>query len=588
MKKRGLCFLMACVLSAGMFLTDSGSVNMGMIKAEAGENLKQPVIEADSQMMAGQKVTWDCVYFGYYPQTEIVSDSSQCGTSKNKFWGSDEDYEADAQLYQQLQTAKYTKNGDTIIEGVKYRRIKKEDTTYASSGAGSEIQNYYRWTNTVPCHYFRYEPIKWRVLDVDSASGKVLLLSDIILDDIQYNQSKCDVTWKTSTVRSWLNGYGAAENADGVDFRKKNFIDTAFREPDKSAVITQQIPNNKNYEYGTDGGENTEDAVFELSEEEAYLSASAKAYGFLSKYEIHDEAKRAKSSTYAKAMGAWSNHEEGYEGNGIWWMRSPGQEENFAAYICNYGLIRPYGIAADSNQIGVRPSLYADLWTDRLTYAGTVSSDGTKESVTAPAADVFSDEVLEYVDDSAVTVPAKPASKVLVSSISLKSSLSKKIAAGKKVRINLQVSPSNASNKSVTWKSSNKKYAAVDKNGVVKTLSAGKGKTVTITAEAKDGSGKRASIKLKIMKDRVKSISLSGTKKIARGKSTKLKLKVKTTGKSANKSVKWTSSNTKIAKVSQKGKVTIFKTAKKGAVVKITAKALDGTNKKKTIKIKVK
>lgn len=51
--------------------------------------------------------------------------------------------------------------------------------------------------------------------------------------------------------------------------------------------------------------------------------------------------------------------------------------------------------------------------------------------------------------------------------------------------------------KAVTW-SSNKEYATVTSKGVIKALKAGKGKTVKITAKAKDGSGKKATIKIKI------------------------------------------------------------------------------------------
>ena len=35
-------------------------------------NLSDPRIEKDSSMKAGQKVTWDCVWFGSYPQAEVV------------------------------------------------------------------------------------------------------------------------------------------------------------------------------------------------------------------------------------------------------------------------------------------------------------------------------------------------------------------------------------------------------------------------------------------------------------------------------------------------------------------------------------
>ena len=73
------------------------------------------------------------------------------------------------------------------------------------------------------------------------------------------------------------------------------------------------------------------------------------------------------------------------------------------------------------------------------------------------------------------------------------SGLSHKIAVGKKVALQAPVTPSNATDKSVIWKSSNTKYADVNSKGVVSIKRAGEGKIVTITAAAGDGSGKQTS-----------------------------------------------------------------------------------------------
>ena len=55
-------------------------------------------------------------------------------------------------------------------------------------------------------------------------------------------------------------------------------------------------------------------------------------------------------------------------------------------------------------------------------------------------------------------------------------------------------------NSKIEWTSSNNKYATVNSKGVVTAKKAGIGKTVTITAKATDGSGKKATIKIKIKK----------------------------------------------------------------------------------------
>ncbi len=175
---------------------------------------------------------------------------------------------------------------------------------------------------------------------------------------------------------------------------------------------------------------------------------------------------------------------------------------------------------------------------------------------------------------------------VKVSSIKL-SAASKEIAAGKKIKLTTSVFPADATNKAVTYKSSNTKYASVDKTGKVTVKKAGAGKTVTITATAADGSGKSASYKIKIMKSAVKSVKIKAAKTVKAGKKVKAKVTVKTTGKKANKKLKWTSSNTKYATVSSKG-VIKTKKAGKGRTVKITAAATDGSGKKSTVKIKIK
>ncbi len=192
--------------------------------------------------------------------------------------------------------------------------------------------------------------------------------------------------------------------------------------------------------------------------------------------------------------------------------------------------------------------------------------------------------VMEY---EAGTAPADETPKaVKVAGITINTSASYKIAAGRKVKLTAEVSPANASDKTVEWKSSNTRYAAVNSAGKVTTKKAGAGKTVKITAKAKDGSGKKSECKIKIMKHVVKKISLKAQKTVRAGKKIKIKATVKTTGKKANKKLEWKSSNTAYAAVNEKGVVTAKK-AGKGKTVKITAKAKDGSGKKKTVAIKI-
>ena len=172
-----------------------------------------------------------------------------------------------------------------------------------------------------------------------------------------------------------------------------------------------------------------------------------------------------------------------------------------------------------------------------------------------------------------------------VSKISI-TGLSGKIAAGKKIKLSAKVTPQNATDRSVKWKSSNTKVASVSQSGVVTLKKGSGGKSVKITVAAQDGSGVKATYKITSQKGVVKKVSISGRKPVKAGKSLQLKGKV-SASKGANKKLKWESSNKKYATVSSSGKVKA-KAAGKGKKVKITASATDGSGKKKTVTIAIK
>lgn len=74
-----------------------------------------------------------------------------------------------------------------------------------------------------------------------------------------------------------------------------------------------------------------------------------------------------------------------------------------------------------------------------------------------------------------------------VSSIQI-TALSNNVKAGNAINLAATITPSDATNKNISWSSSNNDYATVDANGKVTTKLAGAGKTVTITATSLDGS----------------------------------------------------------------------------------------------------
>lgn len=220
-------------------------------------------------------------------------------------------------------------------------------------------------------------------------------------------------------------------------------------------------------------------------------------------------------------------------------------------------------------------------WTSSNEAVVTVDAAGKLTAKTAGKAIITA-----VTSDGNVMYCIVTVENIKVSKITIATTTSNKIATGKKVTLKATVTPSNAYNKGVTWKSSNTKVATVSSSGVVTTKKKMGGKTVTITATAKDGSGKKASYKIYVMKGVVKKVYISGVKSVKAGK--KLYLKGKTSASSgANRTLKWSSSNTKYAKVSSKGTVTTYKAGKKKSV-RITARAVDGSGKSKTVTIKIK
>ena len=232
----------------------------------------------------------------------------------------------------------------------------------------------------------------------------------------------------------------------------------------------------------------------------------------------------------------------------------------------------------------VAPSNTTDkvVWKSSNTKVATVSANGTVKAVKAGTA-VITATAGKVKATCKVTV-ANPVYKV--TSIKLAAAPSRYITAGKRVQLRATITPSNATNKAVTWKSSNTRIATVSSTGIVTFNKNAGGKKVTITATAKDGSKKYARITLACMKGSVKSIRLSGKTTVTNGQSTKVTAAVTSQGGSANRSLTWSSSNTKLATVDKYGKVKTIK-GKKGTVT-ITARATDGSGKKATIKIRIK
>lgn len=153
---------------------------------------------------------------------------------------------------------------------------------------------------------------------------------------------------------------------------------------------------------------------------------------------------------------------------------------------------------------------------------------------------------------------------------------------GETKKVVATVAPDNATDKTVTWASSDEKVATVTADGTVTAVAPGK---ATITATAGD---KKATCEITVKYANLESIKVTPTSsKIAYGKKVQLKA-VANTPNAKIASVEWSVDKSKYAKVSKSGKVTTKK-AGKGKTVKVTAKVTDtnGNVVSKTVKVKI-
>lgn len=256
------------------------------------------------------------VYFGTYPQSE-VTDADTIGKI-NKVLGADN-------------------TGDCYVGKVRYRKCKKEDSTLG------------KYWGTEKYRYFKWERIKWRILEVDDATHKALAVAADALDSRSYNNTYGDITWKDSSLRTWLNDAG----------NNSSFISTAFTSEEQKGIFTTTLYNSEqsNKAYKDFAGDNTQDKIFLLSQKDATNTAY--------RYDPRDwgsDSRKPQLTSYAQAMG-FANTEKK---DCIWWLRSPGFSKKNAAVVNEDGEIIYMGLA-NATGVLVVPALAVD-YTSKYVY----------------------------------------------------------------------------------------------------------------------------------------------------------------------------------------------------------------------------
>ncbi len=173
------------------------------------------------------------------------------------------------------------------------------------------------------------EAVEWTVLD--KKDDRVLLVSKNILEALSYNTEVTDVTWETSSIRTWLND---------------QFIKKAFGRVEQRRIKETKLKNHDNPNGITDGGNDTVDKVFLLSLNE------------VNKYFSSNTERIASYSAIAE-----ENALSGYYKS--WWLRTPGEWSDSAIYVDEEGHIKgnggDHGGAQVDCDFGVRPAIWVSI-----------------------------------------------------------------------------------------------------------------------------------------------------------------------------------------------------------------------------------
>ena len=296
----------------------------------------------------------DIVEFGSYPQSKVTDSSLVSALNGvSKTWVSYGYYSGDGRDGSMVQ-GDWMKYADFTYNGTKYRAVTfsqyRPYWTSDSSSSGNTYQDDNGYTQN-NIYYFKYEPLKWRVLDPSTG----LVLCESIIDSQAYSNTIYEYgtdpygytaywndtehthyanDYATSSIRAWLND---------------DFYNTAFSSSQKASILTSEL-DNKAYStsYSEYDSETTYDKVFLLSWSEMQNTA----YGFPANTSS-SSARQAKGTDYAKCQGLWvsSLNECSCQR-----LRSAGNVSDCARGVDRDGALSSYWFVSPADS-GVRPAL---------------------------------------------------------------------------------------------------------------------------------------------------------------------------------------------------------------------------------------
>ena len=293
----------------------------------------------------------DIIEYGSYPKSDVTDSMGYILDQLNGTWVSYRYYSGPATensiaLDGTMEPSDYMRYKDVTYNGNKYRGVimdafRPQYTSHTTATSNPPMwydsnQAFYGYKKG-KIYWFKYEPIKWRILDPSDG----LIMCDSVIDSQPFNNyaiqngrdehghlaywGNIDQTYyasdyANSSIRQWLND---------------DFYNTAFSPSQKTNIKTTVLNNDcVGTLVGRDGFEEydsitTEDKVFLLS----YADIMNKKYGFQSENEM-DDYRKLKGSDYAKCQGLNFDEKRGFS---YWILRTATADSSVISCISPLG-----------------------------------------------------------------------------------------------------------------------------------------------------------------------------------------------------------------------------------------------------------
>ena len=328
----------------------------------------------------------DIVEFGSYPQSRVTNSSLVSALNKvSKNWVSYGYYSGTGD-YGTMVQGNWMKYADFTYNGTKYRAVTfsqyRPSSTEGSPDYYSQQQNNGYTPNKI--YYFKYEPLKWRVLDPSTG----LVLCESIIDSQAYSNTvycygrdpydEYNARWNdaehthyandyaTSSIRTWLND---------------DFYNTAFSSSQRASILTSELDNRAySTSYSEYDSETTYDKVFLLS----YSEMQNAAYGFPANSDP-SFARQAKVTDYAKCQGLWVDSSDECFGQRL---RSAGDDSESTCNVDNNGRLVVQMWSTSDTEYGIRPAIKISNLASAISKSGgsgSSSSNSNKNTTAKPA-----------------------------------------------------------------------------------------------------------------------------------------------------------------------------------------------------------